>query len=77
LAGPLLGKRFQTKIRKKLIVSCSHQAVEMGLPDGLMPTDKITGSVREVIIEKARALNRIKQTKGGKKSYDIMVVGVF
>jgi DNA modification methylase len=70
-------KEISDKIRKKLIVSCSHQAVEMGLPDGLMPTDKITGSVREVIIEKARALNRIKQTKGGKKSYDIMVVAYF
>lgn len=65
------------KIRKRLIVSCSHQAVEMGLPEGLMPSDEIEEGVREELIQKSRALNRIKQTKGGKKAYDIMVVAYF
>jgi DNA modification methylase len=65
------------KIRKKLIVSCSHQAVEMGLPEGLMPSDEIEESVREELIKKSMILNKIKRTKSGKKDYDIMIVAYF
>lgn len=70
-------REISEKIRKKLIVSCAHQAVEMGLPEGLKPSEEIEESVREELIEKARILNRIKRTRGGKKAYDIMVIAYF
>jgi DNA modification methylase len=70
-------REISEKIRKKLIVSCAHQAVEIGLPEGLMPSDEIEESVREELIEKSKLLNRIKYTRGGKKDYDIMVIAYF
>jgi len=70
-------REISEKIRKKLIVSCAHQVVEMGLPEGLMPSDEIEESVRKELIEKARVLNRIKRVRGGKKDYDIMIIGYF
>ena len=39
------------KIRKKLIVSCSHQAVEMRLSEGLMPSDEMEEDVGEELIK--------------------------
>jgi len=70
-------REISEKIRKKLIVSCAHQAVEMGLPENLKPSEEIDESVREELIEKARILNRIKHTRSGKKAYDIMVIAYF
>jgi tRNA G10 N-methylase Trm11 len=77
LGWALSWREISEKIRKKLIVSCAHQAAELGLPEGLMPSDEIEESVREELIEKSRLLNRIKYTRGGKKDYDIMVVAYF
>ncbi len=65
------------KIRKKLIVSCSHQAAEMGLPEDLAPSDEIEEGVREELIRKAAILRRVKRTRGGRKDYDIMVIAYF
>jgi DNA modification methylase len=65
------------KVCRKLIVSCSHQAVEMGLPEGLAPSDEIEEGVREELIRKATILRRVKRTRGGRKDYDIMVVAYF
>ncbi|MEM0111417.1 MAG: DNA methyltransferase [Candidatus Parvarchaeota archaeon] len=70
-------KEISEKIRKKLIVSCSHQAKEMRLKEGLMPDEEIDSEVREKLIQASEQLRKIKYTKGGKKDYDIMVVAYF
>ena len=70
-------REITEKIRKKLIVSCSHQAKEVGLKEGLLPDKKVDSEVREKLIEASKQLRSIKRSKGGKKDYDIMVVAYF
>ncbi|MHA1632640.1 MAG: DNA methyltransferase [Candidatus Freyarchaeota archaeon] len=70
-------KEITEKVRSKLIVSCSHQAKEMGLKEGLQPSNELPPDVREELIEKSERLRREKYKHGGKKDYDIMVVAYF
>jgi len=70
-------KEITEKIRSKLIVSCSHQAKEMGLEEGLMPDEEIDPEVRDELIKKAEQLRVEKHRHGGKKDYDVMVVAYF
>jgi DNA modification methylase len=70
-------KEISEKIRKKLIVSCTHQAKELGLKEGLMPDEEMDSEVRESLIKASEQLRKIKYTKGGKKDYDIMIVAYF
>ena len=65
------------KIRTKLLVNVSHQAVELGLREGLMPDPEITQPVREDLITISNNLRLEKQKHGGHKDYDISVVAYF
>jgi hypothetical protein len=65
------------QIRSKLIVNVSHQAVELGLPEGLLPSFEIPEHIREKLIDISERLRREKALHGGHKDYDIMVVAYF
>ena len=65
------------KVRKKLVVSCTHQVRELGLPEGLQPSEDVEEGVREELARKAQELRAIKRRRGGRKDYDIMVVAYF
>ena len=64
-------------IRQKLLVNVTHQAVEIGLKEGLQPNSEIVSSVREKLIEIAIKLREEKSLHGGHKDYDIMIVAYF
>jgi DNA modification methylase len=66
-----------TRIREKLIVSASHQAVEIGFREGLLPDNEIVSPVKEELKEISARLRREKSFHGGHKDYDIMVVAYF
>jgi DNA modification methylase len=70
-------KEISEKIRKKLIVSCSHQAKEMGLDEGLVPIKEMDEKLKKKLISISENLKKIKHTRGGKKDYDIMTIGYF
>lgn len=70
-------KELSDKIRKRLMVSCSHQAKEMGLKEGLMPDVEMDAAIREKLIAISEQLRKVKYTHGGKKDYDIMTVAYF
>jgi DNA modification methylase len=70
-------REITEKIRSKLIVSCSHQAKEVGLKEGLMPDSEMDSEVRENLIQASKQLRAIKRERGGKKDYDIMIVAYF
>jgi DNA modification methylase len=70
-------REITEKIRNKLIVSCSHQAKEMRLKEGLMPDNEINSEVRENLIRASEQLRAIKREKSGKKDYDIMIIAYF
>lgn len=65
------------KIRKKLIVSVSHQAKEIGLKEGLSPNTEIVESVKNKLEEISEKLREEKKLHGGHKAYDIMIVAYF
>jgi len=65
------------KIRKKLITSCSHQAKEKGLREGLRPREELPDEIKEGLIKRAELLRKIKYERGGRKDYDIMIVAYF
>ena len=64
-------------IRKKLLVNCSHQAVELGLREGLMPDDEMETGLRTHILDISQRLSKEKHLHGGKKDYDVMTVAYF
>jgi len=70
-------REITEKVRSKLIVSCSHQAKEIGLKEGILPDEEIEPSVRDSLIEKSEKLRKIKYERGGKKDYDIMIIAYF
>lgn len=70
-------KDLTEHIRKKLIVSASHQAVEIGLREGLLPHPEIERSVKKKLLEASTKLREEKKHHGGHKNYDIMVVAYF
>lgn len=65
------------QIRSKLVVNASHQAVELGLSEGLLPNSEIPKHVKEKLMDIAIRLQREKALHGGHKDYDIMVVAYF
>lgn len=70
-------KDLTKHIRQRLIVSASHQAVEIGLREGLLPNPEIEKSVRKKILQASIELREKKKYHGGHKNYDIMVVAYF
>ena len=70
-------KDLTEHVRSKLIVNASHQAVEIGLKEGLLPHPEIEESVREKLLKTSAKLRQEKKVHGGHKNYDIMVVAYF
>jgi DNA modification methylase len=68
---------LRRKVRSKLIISAAHQASELGIPESIQPSGRISGEVREGLLDAKKKLSEIKKTKGGKKDYDIMCISYF
>jgi len=65
------------QIRQKLLVNVSHQAVEIGLREGLQPNSEIVNPIREKLIEISAKMREEKNYHGGHKDYDISVIAYF
>jgi hypothetical protein len=60
-----------------LLVNVSHQAVEIGLREGLQPNSEIVNPIREKLIEISAKMREEKNYHGGHKDYDISVIAYF
>lgn len=70
-------RELTQKIRSKLIISASHQAKELNVPQDILPRKEIVDDVRDELIRISTRLRELKDRKGGKKDYDIMCIAYF
>ena len=64
-------------VRKHLVVSCSQHVPERSVDLDAVLEDEVLSSIREEISEVCRKLGEIRLSKGGKKTYHLMVASYF